>query len=478
MDMIKGQGRVSGTMQMWRKRLASPATIVGCAAFVQAFDISSVAVALPDIAREFGGEPIAYNNVIIAYIVGATAILPLCGWAVDRFGPRRIFLMAVALFGISATVCGLATTIPMLLAARVIQGAAGAMLLPVGRVIVLGSVEEKGFVDAMAALTMPLMLGPVVGPPFAGALITLGSWRLLFLAMLPLSVAGFALVYRRIEAIPALHRHPLDVRGSLLLVGALAAVAIGIGSLDGAFEERIRALALTGSGLLLFALYMLHERRHPRAVLSLAPMKRPLMRATNIGGIFPRMLTSSTPFLLAILFQQRFGMSAAEAGGLIFAMAIGSLAGRAIVPTILRRVGFRTMLLVNGTGMAAVLAACSLFEPGISVTVIIAVLFLLGLLRSNQLIALSALGYAGMPKAEFSAASTISSLSQQLAQGVGIAIAVLSVQLISMVAPADESAVAGAFVVLAFVSMLSLLWVVALARDSGDEMSGRAGSPA
>jgi len=465
-------GRLRRFARLWRERLASPATIVGCAAFVQAFDISSVAVALPDIACEFGGDPIAYNSVIIAYIIGATAVLPLCGWAVDRFGARRIFLAAVALFGVSAAICGIAGSVTMLLGARVVQGAAGAMLLPVGRVIILASVEEKGFVDAMAALTMPLMLGPVIGPPIAGALITLGSWRLLFLVMLPLAIAGFVLVYRRIAAMPAAHRHPLDIWGSIYLVSALASVAIGVGMINGQGAAWLRAVALIAAGIVLFALYVRHERRHPTALLSLSPMRRPLMRATNIGGIFPRMLTSSTPFLLAILFQQRFGMSAAEAGGIIFALAIGSLAGRAVVAALLRWLGFRTMLLANGIAMALSIAACSLFEPGLPIWIIAPILFVQGLLRSSQLIALSALGYAGMPRSEFSAASTISSLSQQLAQGLGIAISVQSVQLIARIA--GEGAMAGAFVVLALVSLLSLGWIVPMARDAGDAMSGRA----
>ncbi len=443
---------------------------------MQAFDLSSVAVAIPDIAREFGGDPLSYDSVIIAYIAGATAALPLCGWAVDRLGARRLFLAALVLFGAAALACGLAVNTGMLLAARVFQGAAGAMMLPVGRVIVLGATDETKFVEAMAALTMPLLLGPVIGPPVAGLLVTAGSWRWLFLVMVPLAMLGFAMVLRQIAAVPAAHRDPFDFTGSLLLMAGLAAVAVGVGALGGMQADWLFATIVTGSGLLLFAIYRMHERRSRNPVLSLAPFRHVLVRTANIGGMWVRTLTGATPFLLALLFQLRFGMTAAEAGGLILALALGSLTGRAMTTWALRKAGFRAFLTANSVGVALSVAACGFFAKETASYVIFAVLFVQGILRSMQLISLSVLSFSGLPKAEFSAASTISSISQQLAQSFGIAIATLSVNLLGRFTADQGAAVSAAFFVLAGVSLASMPWFMRLADDAGATMSGRSGA--
>lgn len=457
-------------------RIGAPATIVGCAAFVQAFDTSAVAVALPDIAREFGGNALSYDKVIIAYLIGATAVLPLCGWTVERFGARKMFMLAIALFGGAATMCGMATSVTMLLTARVVEGCAGAMLLPVGRVIVLRSVPEEGFVKAMAAMTMPILLGPVIGPPLGGMLVTFGSWRWLFLAMVPVTIVGFFLVFRCIEKIEPSHREPLDVPGAFMLVGGLAAVATGVGSLGGDEPAIEDAFIRVSAGMAAFFVYFLHVRRSRAPLLDIGPLANQLVRVSNFGGMFVRMLTSAMPFLLAILFQQRFGMSAVEAGGLIFTIALGSIAGRSVMPWLVRQLGFRTLLSLNCVAVALTVAACGLFDKDIGTPVIIAVLFVQGALRSTQMIAISVLGFCGLPQKDFAAASTLSSISQQLSQGFGIAISAFSVHLITMTQGVDEGTnvvVAGAFPIMGALSLVSLLWIARLPADAGESMSGR-----
>uniref|UniRef100_UPI0035CA2769 MFS transporter n=1 Tax=uncultured Sphingomonas sp. TaxID=158754 RepID=UPI0035CA2769 len=449
------------------------ATVVGCAAFMQAFDTSAVSVALPRMAAAFGVPVLSLNIVVTAYLIGATAILPLCAWAADRFGARAMFLLAVGGFGASALACGLSTGLPVLLAARVVEGCAGALLLPVGRIIVLRSVDKADFVRAMSALTLPVMLGPVIGPPIGGLIVTLASWRWLFFANVPVAIVGMALVWRFVPEIRSEAAHPLDVKGTLLIVPALAGITFGIAATTRAdLPPWLIVLVIVGGAACALG-YVVHARRTAKPVLDLASLQVATARISSIGGVFPRMLASASPYLLAMLFQVGFGLNAVEAGGLIFAGAIGSILSRPAINSVLRWFGFRRFLLVNTWLIAVSIAVCAAFRADTPHVVILVLLFVSGLLRSLQLMALNAIGYVDLDKAEFAAASTIASVSQQLAMSFGIALSVVTVQLLQRVAGAatlDATVIAQAFLVVAALSLLSLRWIVRLPHDAGHSM--------
>jgi EmrB/QacA subfamily drug resistance transporter len=453
-----------------------PPLIVGCAAFMQAFDGNAVTVALPSMARSFGVPPLSLNLVITAYLVGATGLLPVCGWAAERYGARAMFMLAVALFGLSSIACGFAPGMGSLIAARLVQGGAGALLLPVGRIIVLESAAKEDFVRAMAWLTMPVMLGPVLGPPLGGLIVTLGSWRWLFLVNVPVALIGLALVCRFIPDSGMRRVRPLDWTGLALLSAALVAITYGIGlsSRPGADMSVVAGLAI--GGLICGLVYLRHMRRHPHPLLRLDLFRVPTFAATNGGGLFLRMLTSATPFLLALLFQIGFGLSAVEAGGLMLAAALGSISGRPLLTYGLRRFGFRTLTIANAFAVAASIAACALLTPATQHWLILALLFVQGLLRSLQLVAYMTLSYADVEPADLGTASTLASLSQQVAMSVGIALAVIAVQAIQASrggAPVDAATIAPAFLVLAAGSLLSLLWIVPLPTDAGARLARR-----
>ncbi|MBX3564175.1 MAG: MFS transporter [Sphingomonas sp.] len=442
---------------------------------MQAFDTNAVTVALPAMARAFRVQPLALDMVISAYLIGAAGFLPLCNWAAERFGARVMFLLAIAMFGASSLMCGLAADLPGLILARVVQGGAGALLLPVGRIIVLSATPRQDFVRAMAVLTTPVMVGPLVGPPLGGAIVTLVSWRWLFLVNLPIALIGLVLVIRFLPAMPADRKKPLDWLGLALLSTALVAISYGLTlPMRGASPVAIVAIPLIGLASGLF--YLRHASRHPRPILDPAVLRIPTVAIATIGGIFQRMLTSAAPFLLALLFQLGLGLSPLAAGSLIFGSALGSVCARWPLGWMLRRWGFRRMLTANALAIAATLSASALFTPATPYALLFALLFVQGLLRSLQITAISTLVYADLAERDIGAASTLSSLVQQLALACGIALSAAAVQALlwwhgGTVLGAD--AIRPAFVLLAITSLLSLAWILRLPGDAGNVIADR-----
>jgi len=450
--------------------------IVGSAAFLQAFDGSAVIVALPAMAGEFAVRPLVLDLVITAYISGAAASLPLCSWAAERFGTRLLFMLAIIGFALGSLACGLAGRLDVLIAARFMQGAAGALLLPVGRIIVLRTVPKTEFVRAMAFLTTPLMLGPMLGPPVAGLIVTAAGWRWLFLLNLPLAAIGVLLVRRYVgETIPG-NARKLDVLGLILVMGCLLAFNDGISLLSQPDPPGWRITAILAAAILCGCAYVRHARLHPEPVIDLRILAFGTVAATNLGGLFTRMLTSAMPFLLALLFQIGFKLSPVETGSLIFAAAFGSLFGRFFLTRLVRRFGFRHVLLANGLLVACSTAVCGLFSAATPLWLIFLLLFIQGALRALQLIGLGALSYADVEERYLAHASIISSLSQQIAMGFGIAMAALAVRITELVLHQpllSTRTIAPAFVLLAAASLLALPWIALLHAAAGHQISGR-----
>ena len=474
---------VSGGLTVEKKRMSRgallPPLIVGCAGFMQAFDANAVTVALPAMAKGFASPPLALGIVITAYLVGAAAFLPLCGWAAERLGARRLFLAAIALFGITSIACGVANSLPLLVIARFAQGCAGAMLLPVGRIIVLAHTPKGDMLRAMGLLTTPVMLGPLLGPPIGGLIVTFGSWRWLFFVNVPVALAGLALVRAYVPDIAARDVRPLDGRGAVLLSAALVGLTYGV-SLAARPVSVLPGLALIAAGLVGATGYVYHARRHPHPIVAGSLFAIRSFAASNLGGLFPRLLVSAVPFLLALLFQIGFGLSAVQAGGLVVASALGSLPSRWLVSALLRRWSFRTVLTLNAIAVAATVAICAAFTIATPHWIIMGLLFVQGSLRSLQLVTLMALGYADVEPGELPAASTIASLSQQIAMSLGIALAVPAVEIgrmASHVSTLSPAAIAPAFLLLAGLSLASLLWFLRLPASAGDHFGRHAVTP-
>jgi len=450
--------------------------IIGCALFMQTLDATVITNALPTMARALHEDPVTLNLAITAYLLASAVFLPISGWAADRFGAKSVFSLAIVLFALSSLGCGLSQNLPELVAARMVQGMAGAMMAPVGRLVLLKSVPKSELVRAMSWLTMPAMLGPVLGPPIGGFITTFASWRWIFFINVPMGVLGVALVTVFIRNIREAHMPPLDWRGFILTGFGLAGLVYGFENLGRGMLPFAVVAAMLAGGVVCLALYARHARRTPHAILDLSLLRIPTFMSSTVGGAFLRMGMGASPFLLALLLQMGFGMNAFAAGMMTFASGAGALVMKFTARPIIRWLGFKPVLVGNTLITALTFMSYCLFTAATWPVLIIATLLVGGFFRSLQFTALNAIAYADVDAAQMSRASSLSAMGQQLAQSIGIGLAAILLDLIrhlhhsSGLAAADVSP---AFFIVGVLSLAGLFFFVPLAKDAGAEVSGK-----
>lgn len=448
--------------------------IVGFALFMQLLDSTVVAMALPEMARSFGEDPVRMNIVITSYLLSMSVFIPVCGWVADRFGARNVFVAAIALFTASSVFCGLAGTLTELVAARVLQGMAGAMMVPVGRIVMLKTVSKADLMQATAFLTVPALMGPVLGPPVGGIITTFGSWRWIFLMNVPVGIIGLVMACVFIKNMREENVPPLDWRGFLLMGTALACLVLGFEMLShGDAPWRTSALILL-TGLAALLLYVRHSRRTAMPLIDFSLMKIKTFRASVLSGNLCRFDISASPFLLALLLQVGFGLSPVAAGVIAASSAAGAVTAKFMIAPLFRRYGFRAVLAVNGIVSGLAIAAGTLFTPMTPQLVMVIVLFVSGISRSTQLTGINTLTFADIPPERMSAATTLSSMLQQLAFSIGVGIAALTIQASMASRAAQELAVDDVrmgILVMALLTAASAIGFSRLAADAGDEVS-------
>ncbi|MCR5879332.1 MFS transporter [Phenylobacterium sp. J367] len=297
--------------------------IIGSGLMMQTLNATVIVNALPSMARAMDEPPLRLNLAITMYLLAAAVFLPVSGWVADKFGAKRIFMLAMVLYALSSAACGFAQTLPQLIAARILQGAAGAMVAPVGRLVLLRTTPKSELVGAMSVLTMPALLGPVLGPLIGGAIVTFADWRWIFFMNLPVAVAGIALVRAFVPNVKAQDVHPIDVTGILLTGVGLAALIFGFENLGRSFLPAGLVIGLFVLGAVSLGLYGLHAKRNPHAIIDLSIFRLPTFQAATVGGAFMRIAMGANPFLLAMLLQVGFGLSAFAAGTMTFISAVG-----------------------------------------------------------------------------------------------------------------------------------------------------------
>ncbi len=447
--------------------------IVATALFMQNLDGTVIATALPAMARAFHADPVHMNVALTAYLFAVALFVPASGWLADRYGTRRVFCAAIAVFTVGSVLCGAARNLPFLVCARVLQGMGGAAMLPVGRLILLRTVPKVRLVAAMAWVTMPALVGPVIGPPLGGLLVQYADWRWIFYINVPIGLAGIALallfVPDRREATGR-----LDVIG-LLLSGAALAAFLAVLELAG--RGIVPAAALFGIGVASVAaglLYWLHARGQSRPLLDFSLMRQPSFAVSVLGGSLFRVGVGATPFLLPLMMQLGFGKSPAQSGMITFAAAAGAVISKPGTSFVLRRLGFRRVLVGNTVLCAAGLAIYGLFRADWPLWTLYGVLLVTGYLRSLQFTAFNTIAYADVAPPRMSAATTFYSALQQVSLTVGIPISAGVLHLArgshAVPLPADFAL---AFFVVAAISLLAAPASLLLPRDAGAEMSGR-----
>src|SRR5216683_2305036 len=450
--------------------------IVGCALFMEMLDATVIATALPAIARSMHEDPIRLNLAITSYLLSLAVFIPISGWMADRFGARTVFRAAIVIFTIGSVLCGLSQSLPQLVAARILQGFGGAMMVPVGRLIVLKTVAKSDLVTAMSYLTVPAVLGPVVGPPIGGFIVTYYSWRWIFFINVPIGLIGITLVTWYIDNIREEQVFPLDLRGFLLTGLGLAGLVFGFESIGrGVMPASITMCLMVGGGLCM-ALYIIHARRIDNPIIDMGLLKIPTFNAATLGGGLFRMGIGALPFLLAMLLQVVFGLTPFASGLLTFTSAAGALFMKVTATPIIRRLGFRTILISNGVLSAFIMMSYALFRPTTPHFLIVAALLSGGFFRSLQFTALGTLAYADVPDRLMSSASTLSSMAQQLFLSLGVA---LGAMLLHMSLRASGSShlsthdFTPAFIVMGILALLSSVLFIPLEHHAGDEVSGR-----
>jgi EmrB/QacA subfamily drug resistance transporter len=404
--------------------------IVGCALLMQMLDSTVVTTALPAMARDLGSDPIRMNITITSYLIAVAMFVPVSGWAADRYGARRVFIAAIALFTLSSLTCALSSSLTQLVISRVVQGLGGAMMVPVGRIILLRTIPKHGLIKAMAFLSMPALIGPMAGPPLGGLLVTYASWHWIFLINIPIGILGIWLIMRYVNELPKQAESPrLDLVGFLLSAACMAALVSGFESLGQGGPSALISLSIIGTGLLTGYLYVLHARKHPNPIIDLSLLRIPTFRAAVLAGNLCRFGVGATPYLLALLLQIGFGMSALSAGLITFVGAIGSLVMKMAAPRILNRWGYRYVLTVNAVLTGASLAACASFTPEMPAILMLGILLIGGFFRSLQFTAVNTLAYADITHAGMSRASSFAAMAQQLGISLGVGVAAESMSL-------------------------------------------------
>jgi EmrB/QacA subfamily drug resistance transporter len=460
------------------KRTRLVPTIVASALFIENADSALVATALPTIANDLGVDPLALKLALTAYLVALAIFIPVSGWVADRIGARRTFVGAMLLFMLGSLSCMLNTSLTGFVASRFVQGIGGAMMVPVGRLIILGNVPRAELIDAMAYLTIPGLVGPLIGPPLAGLVTTHADWRLIFAINIPVGLIGIAFALRHFDDERSGEVPPLDLRGFVLVAVAASGIMGGLATLGRHLVLPAVSLTLMACGVLASIAYAAHARRVSAPLLDFRLLASATYRAGVIGGSLFRIGVGATPFLLPLLFQLAFGLDALQSGLITFASAIGAITMKALAARILRHWGYRRVLIVNAILAAVSVAICATFDTATPWALIIGLLVMGGFFRSLQFTSLNTLAFAEIETADMSKATSLSSTVQNVSQAFGIALAasVLEIAAMRHGGALETTDFSIAFAVAGCVAASSAWFAWTLPASAGANLVGRHGA--
>ena len=395
--------------------------IAAMAFFMQALDATILNTALPAIAQSLNRSPLAMQSAIISYTLTVAMLIPVSGWLADRFGTRRVFMIAVMLFTLGSLACALSGSLGGLVIFRIVQGIGGAMMMPVARLALLRAYPRSELLPVLNFVTMPGLVGPILGPLLGGVLVTWASWHWIFLINIPIGIAG--LLYAR-KYMPdfTTPRRRFDMRGFLLFGLSLVLFSSGMEL----FGERIvstwLAVLVIISGLLLLLLYIGHARRHPTPLIALPLFKTRTFSVGIAGNIASRLGTGCVPFLMPLMLQVGFGYPAFIAGCMMAPTAVGSILAKSVVTKVLRGFGYRKTLVGITLFIGLMIAQFSLQAPDKEVWMLIVPLFILGMAMSTQFTAMNTITLADLSDENASGGNSVLAVTQQLSISLGVAV--------------------------------------------------------
>lgn len=454
----------------------SIALIVGATFFLVLLDSSIIVTALPAMARDFGVATVDLSVGVSAYLLAVAAFVPVAGWLSDRFGPRKVFLFSIVVFALASALCGLAESLPQFIAARVLQGMGGALMTPVGRILVLNHTPKNALVGAMAMITWPAMTAPVLGPVLGGFITTYFSWQWNFYINLPLGALALVAAHLWIPRQDQLVRRPFDTVGFLLSAGGLICLLYGLESFAHSWLSPPQTVLLMALGTLLGWLAVRHLRGRENPILNLRPFAIPTFAMTNIwSGTYVRAGINAAPFLIPLFFQEVCELTPLQAGGYLLVYFVGNLGMKSITTITLRLFGFRSVLLVNGILSGALVILCGFIATDTSDLVIMPALFLAGGTRSLQYTALNTLTFVDIPPHQRSSAAPLSSMLMQVSMVLGIALSAVTLHGSQWFAGRDQLHQTDfqiAFTIMGALACVFSLGFLRLPRQAGAEVSG------
>ena len=457
------------------RRIRITAIIVAFALFMQNMDSTVIATALPTMANAFGVEPVRMNVALTSYLLSLAVFIPSSGWMADRFGARNVFRIAIAVFTLTSVLCGSAGNLPELVVFRVLQGMGGAMMVPVGRLLLLRNVPKSELVAAMAWLTTPALIGPVLGPPLGGFITTYFSWRWVFDINVPIGIVGILLVTVFVHDVREPNETPFDWIGFALSGISLSCLMFGLETGGrGVISVGVPATAL-GIGVAAALGYAVHARGHPAPLIDFTLVRYRTFQVSVTAGTVFRIGVGALPFLMPMMLQLTFGRSAVQSGLITFASSVGALVMKPVSTRALRWFGFRDTLLYNGALAAALLGVCAAFRPSWPVFALYVILLAGGFFRSLQFTAYNALAYGEIPRARMSAATSLYSTLQQVSLTLGVAIAAATLTITMALSGHSEPQLSDfslSFVVVALISLAACPLSFSMPRDAAADVTG------
>ena len=454
------------------------ALLVAGAFFMENLDGTVIATALPQMAQTFGTSPVDLNMGMTAYMLTLAVFIPVSGWVADRLGARTVFASAIGLFTLASILCGMSNGLWEFTAARILQGMGGALMVPVGRLVVLRTTEKKDLVRSIAYITWPGLAAPVIGPPVGGFITTYSSWRWIFYLNVPLGIIGIALALVWIRNAPG-HERRFDWLGFALAGSACTSIMYSLELLGQQDVRWATAGSFLGYGVVAGWAGVWHMRRTAHPLIQFDVLKQRTFAIVIWGGSLFRLAISVSPFLLPLMFQIAFGLSAFQSGLLVLAMFAGNLFMKPATTPILRGFGFRRVLVVNGLITAALIGSFGLLTPNTPKALMIVLLFAHGLSRSMQFTSISTLAFVDIPQSQMSSANSFFTVMTQMSMGMGVAVGAVTLRLAAWLhgGPSSAPTIADfhlAFGMVSIVAVLAVADCLSLDRHAGAEVSGHA----
>jgi EmrB/QacA subfamily drug resistance transporter len=450
--------------------------IVACALFMEQMDSTVITTALPLIARDFGRDPLVLKMGLSAYLVSLAVFIPISGWIADRFGSRRVFCAAIGLFMASSMACGAARTFGFFVVMRFIQGIGGAMMVPVGRVVIVRSVPKEDLVTAFIYLTAPAALGPLSGPILGGFIATYFNWRWIFYINVPMSIIGIVLARHFMREFREDKVPPVDLIGFLLSAAGLSLFMFGLSTITDKVLPRLLSAGAMAAGALIVFVYFLRSRHEEKPLLDFRFFRLKTFMVGVGGGMLFRYAFGASVLLIPLMLQLGFGLSPFRSGLLTCSTALGALCIRTITKWLLRQFGFRNMLGYNALLSAATIAGLGLITARTPHWLIFLVLLVGGGFRIMQFTALNTIAYAEVPASDVSQATSLFATMQQLSIGIGVTLGAFCLEGSNWIQGHRHIVAADfwpAFLVVALFSVVSAHSAFSLSPDAGADMAGR-----